>query len=154
LRGENKKWGFAFEPHIPSDEAGGIMTINVFTFDMTVFHQQRICNRQMDFTIHDSTVFESPDPRQAGNVLAVAFELLEKHGGQYICAINSDRLDAKEFQEIIPREKSRAMTVLTLSDESVDTKLLRCNFGPQQKSVGSKKDAEKKEEDKSPPPAE
>lgn len=144
LLGENKKWGFTFDPHIPSDESGGIMTINVFTFDMTVFHQQRICDRQMDFMIHDSTVFESPDPRQSGNVLAAALRITEKSGGQYICAINSDRLEAKEFQEIISRDESRKLTKLTLSDESEDTKLLRCTFGRALKKVEKKPSADEK----------
>jgi uncharacterized protein YydD (DUF2326 family) len=155
LMGENKKWGFKFEPHIPSDESGGIMTISFFSFDMTVFHQQRVCNRMMDFIIHDSTLFESPDPRQSGKALAAAIRITEKLGGQYICAINSDKLDTNEFKEFIPKDVSNSLTALTLSDESEDTKLLRCYFGRSTKKAAEKKDDTKTTEAKeTQPPAE
>ena len=130
MKAEKKTWGFKFDPHIQSDGSMGIKKIKIFSFDMTLFHQQRVCQHPIDFLIHDSEVCDSTDPRQLAKAFLAADRISRELHGQYICAINSDKLDAEEFKAIMPRESSRGFTRLTLSDESDETKLLGISFGP------------------------
>lgn len=129
ISGAGKKYGFKFDPRVESDNSEGIKKIKVFSFDMTLFHQQRVCEHPIDFIIHDSKIYDSTDPRQVVTALREADRISRELGGQYICAINSDKLHEEEFTAEMSLEESRAFTRLTLSDESDATKLLGIPFG-------------------------
>lgn len=130
LTGEKRKWGFTFDPRIASDDSEGIKKAKIFAFDLTLFHQQQKCDHPINFLIHDSVVFDSTDPRQVANAMKKADTESRAFNGQYICAINSEKLDLDEFKEILPRNQSLAFTRLTLSDASDQDKLLGISFGP------------------------
>ena len=132
--GEKKRWGFKFDPNIESDDSAGIRKIMICSFDMTLFHQQRVCLRPIDFLIQDSEAFDSTDPRQVAKALLAANRISRELGGQCICAINSDKLDHPEFVEIMTRDMSRVFTRLTLSDRSDGDKLLGIPFGRKPKT--------------------
>ena len=140
--GEKKSWGFRFDPNIESDDSAGIRKIMICSFDMTLFHQQRVCQRPIDFLIHDSEAFDSTDPRQVAKAFLAADRISKELGGQCICAINSDKLDQSEFVKIMPRKQSRQFTKLTLSDESDATKLLGISFGRKPKPPAEGTEAE------------
>lgn len=129
LTAQGKSWGFKFDPRVESDDSEGIKKIKIFSFDATLFHQQRVCEHPIDFLIHDSMVCDSTDPRQVAKAFLVADRISREMHGQYICAINSDKLNEQEFKELMPLEQSRAFTRLTLSDASDATKLLGISFG-------------------------
>ena len=129
LLADSKKYGFSFDPRVESDGSEGIKKIKIFAFDMTLFHQQRVCEHPIDFLIHDSKIYDSTDPRQVANALIEADRISRELGGQYICAINSDKLNEEEFKAILPPERSEAFVKLHLSDESDATKLLGISFG-------------------------
>ena len=114
----------------------------ICSFDMTLFHQQRVCQRPIDFLIHDSEAFDSTDPRQVAKAFLAADRISKELGGQCICAINSDKLDQSEFVKIMPRKQSRQFTKLTLSDESDATKLLGISFGRKPKPPAEGSEAE------------
>ena len=124
-----RKYGFKFAPRVENDSSEGIKKIKVFAFDATLFHQQRVCEHPIDFLIHDSKIYDSTDPRQVANALIEADRISRELGGQYICAINSDKLNEEEFKAILPPERSEGFIKLRLSDESDATKLLGISFG-------------------------
>lgn len=129
LLADPRKYGFKFDPRVESDLSEGIKKIKVFAFDLTLFHQQRVCEHPIDFLIHDSKIYDSTDPRQVANALIEADRISRELGGQYICAINSDKLNEEEFKAILPPERSEGFIKLRLSDESDATKLLGISFG-------------------------
>ena len=129
LVGEKRRWGFKFDPNIESDDSAGIRKIMICSFDMTLFHQQRVCQRPIDFLIQDSEAFDSTDPRQVAKALLAADRISRELGGQCICAINSDKLNHPEFMQIMATDVSEGFKRLTLSDESDATKLLGISFG-------------------------
>ena len=129
LVGEKKRWGFRFDPNIESDDSAGIRKIMICSFDMTLFHQQRVCQHPIDFLIQDSEAFDSTDPRQVAKALLAADRISRELGGQCICALNSDKLNHPEFVQIMPTGMSEGFKRLTLSDESDATKLLGISFG-------------------------
>ncbi len=135
--GEKKSWGFRFDPNIESDDSAGIRKIMICSFDMTLFHQQRVCQRPIDFLIHDSEAFDSTDPRQVAKAFLAADRISRKLGGQCICSINSDKLNEEEFKALMPNVKDGGFIKLPLSDESDATKLLGISFGrkPKQPSA-------------------
>ena len=129
LADPKKKYGFKFDPRVENDSSEGIKKIKIFAFDATLFHQQRVCEHPIDFLIHDSKIYDSTDPRQVASALLEADRISRELNGQYICAINSDKLNEEEFKAILPKETSERFIRLTLSDESDATKLLGISFG-------------------------
>ena len=136
--GEKKHWGFKFDPNIESDDSAGIRKIMICSFDMTLFHQQRVCQRPIDFLIQDSEAFDSTDPRQVAKAFLAADRISRELDGQCIFAINSDKLNEGEFKELMPNVEGGGFVKLHLSDESDATKLLGIPFGrkPKQPSAG------------------
>ena len=128
IAGAGNKYGFKFDPRVPSDNSEGIKKIKIFAFDLTLFHQQRVCEHPIDFIIHDSKIYDSTDPRQVVTALREADRISRELGGQYICAINSDKLHEEEFTSEMSLEESSSFTRLTLTDESDATKLLGISF--------------------------
>lgn len=126
---DSRKYGFSFEPRLGSDTSEGIKKIKIFSFDATLFHHQRVCEHPIDFLIHDSVVYDSTDPRQVANAMLEADRVSRELHGQYICAINSDKLNEREFKELMSVEQSQAFTRLTLSDASDADKLLGITVG-------------------------
>ncbi len=81
------------EPRIDSDDSRGIGNMVVFCFDLTVAVLAHRAGRAPDFLIHDSHLFDGVDARQVANALALAVQVTEIEGMQYIVTINSDDLD-------------------------------------------------------------
>ena len=127
--GEKKTWGFTFDPKIIDQRSSGYKKIKVFAFDLTIYHQQRVCQHPIDFIIHDSELLDSTDPRQAAKALLAADKISRELDGQYICTINSNKLKDAEFNSILPEKEIEKFTVLTLSDKSDKERLLGIAFG-------------------------
>lgn len=127
--GEKKTWGFSFNPAIIDSGSGGIKKFMIYAFDMTLFHQQRVCQHPIDFLIHDSELFDSTDPKLVVNALLAADRIARAMDGQYIYAINSDKLFGDDFIAKMPREKSKEFTALELLDTSDEERVLGIAFG-------------------------
>lgn len=89
-----------YGPDITINKAGqrskGIKNMQIFTFDLmaAVLMTQR--GQGPKCLIHDSHVFDGVDPRQVKSAIAVAAQLCEDYGFQYILCLNSDQLEDQE----------------------------------------------------------
>lgn len=128
LLDEGRRYGFEFKPSIPYDRASGIKNIRIFAFDMTMFEQQRILNRGIDFLVHDSVIFDGADPRQVANALAKADELARKNHRQYICMLNASTIDNPDFKGESDITRESECVKLVLTDESPEKSLLGFRF--------------------------
>lgn len=88
--------GLRFIPTTPSDESAGVMSMEIFCFDLTL---ATLCMRRglgPGFLMHDSHLFEPVDGRQFARALRIAAEFSEETGVQYIATLNSDELSRAE----------------------------------------------------------
>jgi uncharacterized protein YydD (DUF2326 family) len=122
----NNQIRFNINPFIDSDGGGGINKVKVFCFDWTLLLAQH-CHK-VKFIWHDSLIFEGVDPRQRATLLKFAYEESERHGFQYIIALNQDEFEAarKDLEALDPGlpDKILKRRVLELTDESDAKKLL------------------------------
>ncbi|WP_345633887.1 ABC-three component system protein [Rugosimonospora acidiphila] len=81
------------DPHIASDNSGGIGSMVIFCFDLTVAVLARRGGRAPDFLVHDSHLFDGVDERQLARALTLAAEVSGREGMQYVVTLNSDELD-------------------------------------------------------------
>ncbi|MEV0453824.1 ABC-three component system protein [Catellatospora methionotrophica] len=81
------------EPHIASDNSGGIGNMVIFCFDLAVAVLAHRGGRAPDFLVHDSHLFDGVDERQLARALSLAAEVSRSEGIQYIVTLNSDELD-------------------------------------------------------------
>lgn len=114
-----------FDPQFPKDQSDGIGCIKIFTFDLTMFEQQRKCGRRLDFWIHDSLIFDSVDARQIAKALEEADRVTLGNNTQYICAMNDDKLPRSDFSEGFDVDSK---TVLSLEDGPMQNSLLGISF--------------------------
>lgn len=125
---EGSRLGFSFWSKIPCDDSSGIKKMRVFAFDVTMLNQQIVCNRPIDFLVHDSSIFDATDPRQIALGLKEVKEFCEKNNCQYICMINSNNAEGEEFNKIFPADQLKATTVRELSDDKPENSLLGMRF--------------------------
>lgn len=90
--------GYKFGVEIPGSPSEGIGKMKIFCYDLMLITFLRQRGFGLDFLIHDSTIFDGVDPRQRAHAIERAAELSERHGFQYICAINSDMVPTTDFR--------------------------------------------------------
>ncbi|WP_018908085.1 ABC-three component system protein [Salinispora arenicola] len=81
------------DPHIASDNSGGIGNMVIFCFDLTVAVLGHRGRRAPNFLVHDSHLFDGVDERQVARALTLAAEVARREQMQYIVTLNSDELD-------------------------------------------------------------
>lgn len=81
------------DPHIASDNSGGISSMVIFCFDLTVAVLAHRNQRAPNFLVHDSHLFDGVDERQIARALTLGADVARREGLQYIVALNSDELD-------------------------------------------------------------
>jgi uncharacterized protein YydD (DUF2326 family) len=84
--------GPTFEVEIHGGTSRGIAQMQVFCFDLLTAEVTAARGVGPGFLIHDSHVFDGVDERQIGRGLALAAEVAEASGFQYIVTMNSDDL--------------------------------------------------------------
>ena len=70
------------------------------------------------FLVHDSHIFDGMEPRQVANAIELGKQQAEKHGFQYIIAINSDQLESAEFSPKFDTNEYRCNVELTDAHET------------------------------------
>lgn len=85
-------------PRVSGDASTGVRSVETFMFDMTCMIAAIKNNRAPRVLIHDSHLFDAIDGRQIASCLNVGARLAERHGFQYIVALNSDFIDLVETQ--------------------------------------------------------
>jgi uncharacterized protein YydD (DUF2326 family) len=101
LRFEAAPSNLRIEPHIQSDNSGGISSMVIFCFDLTFAVLAHRAGRAPDFLIHDSHLFDGVDERQLAAGLSLAARVVEREGIQYIVSMNSDELGKAERQGFV-----------------------------------------------------
>ncbi|MEH0970250.1 ABC-three component system protein [Micromonospora sp. CPCC 205546] len=93
LRFEPGDASLQIKPHIASDSSGGISSMVIFCFDLTVAVLAHRAGRAPDFLVHDSHLFDGVDERQFVRALSLSAEVCEQENLQYIVTLNSDELE-------------------------------------------------------------
>lgn len=88
--------GLRFLPTTPSDASAGVMSMEIFCFDLTIAQLALRRGEGPGFIIHDSHLFEPVDGRQFARALQIAADFSAETGIQYIALLNSDELDRAE----------------------------------------------------------
>jgi uncharacterized protein YydD (DUF2326 family) len=122
-KGENQL-AFTIDPRIDSDASDGINNVKIFCYDLTILFEGK--NHNIKFIFHDSRIFDSVDERQLAVMFRILYNVFLSTDKQYIATVNQNQLNnlqkvlsPKEYEEIITKN-----TILTLTDESDDEKLL------------------------------
>lgn len=88
--------GLRFLPQTPADGSAGVMSMEVFCFDLTLAALAQRRGQGPGFIIHDSHLFEPVDGRQFSRALQIANDFAADTGIQYIALLNSDELARAE----------------------------------------------------------
>lgn len=83
--------GYEFDVDIKKGNSEGISKMKIFCYDLMLLELFSL-KRNIDFLIHDSTLYDSVDSRQRALALVLVKEKSEKYNMQYICALNSDMI--------------------------------------------------------------
>jgi uncharacterized protein YydD (DUF2326 family) len=90
--------GLRFIPSTPADKSAGVMSMEIFCFDLTL---ALLCNRRgvgPGFLVHDSHLFEPVDGRQFARALRIASKFCIENDLQYVVMLNSDELMRAELE--------------------------------------------------------
>ncbi|WP_171162541.1 ABC-three component system protein [Streptomyces sp. I05A-00742] len=79
--------------HVDSRDSVGINKMVIFCLDLTAAVIAHRHGRGPDFLVHDSHLFDGVDDRQVTEALALASEVADEEGLQYIATFNSDKLE-------------------------------------------------------------
>lgn len=90
--------GLRFLPQTPADGSAGVMSMEVFCFDLTLATLAQRRGEGPGFIIHDSHLFEPVDGRQFARALQIAADFSAKTGIQYIALLNSDEIVRAESE--------------------------------------------------------
>lgn len=97
----NDKKGYEFKLEIgDKDQSTGISRMKVFSLDyvlLQLWAKQEGC---IDFLVHDSIIFEPVDSRQIEMALMKMATMTTELNAQYICTINSDRIQDFKSESI------------------------------------------------------
>ena len=97
----------------------------VLCYDLMLAQRWANADASPSLLIHDSTIFDGVDERQAARALVLARERAEASGFQYVCCLNSDAVPWAE----LPGEFDLASYVrLPLSDRGEDGGLFGIRF--------------------------
>ncbi|WML58548.1 DUF2326 domain-containing protein [Neobacillus sp. PS2-9] len=116
--------GFKFDVHINKAGSEGIEHMKVFCYDLMISQLWSEKEKTPGILVHDSSIFDPVDERQVLSALKLAKEESEKRGFQYICLLNSDKINFNEEFEHYIR--------LRLTDNSEDGGLLGIRISPQE----------------------
>lgn len=90
--------GLRFLPQTPADASAGVMSMEVFCFDLTMAALAQGRGEGPGFIIHDSHLFEPVDGRQFARALQIAADFSVSTGIQYVALLNSDELARAESE--------------------------------------------------------
>lgn len=90
--------GLRFLPTTPFDGSAGVMSMEVFCFDLTFATLAQRRGEGPGFIIHDSHLFEPVDGRQFARALEIAADFSNETGIQYIALLNSDEIARAESE--------------------------------------------------------
>ncbi|WP_145995998.1 DUF2326 domain-containing protein, partial [Acetobacter aceti] len=90
--------GLRFLPQTPSDGSAGVMSMEIFCFDLTLAELAQRRGEGPGFIIHDSHLFEPVDGRQFARALQIAADFSKRTGIQYIALLNSDEIRRAEHE--------------------------------------------------------
>ncbi|MFY8095255.1 MAG: DUF2326 domain-containing protein [Niveispirillum sp.] len=90
--------GLSFQPQTPADGSAGVMSMEVFCFDLTLATLAQNRGEGPGFIIHDSHLFEPVDGRQFARALQIAADFSASTGIQYVALLNSDELARAESE--------------------------------------------------------
>jgi uncharacterized protein YydD (DUF2326 family) len=90
--------GLHFLPTTPFDRSAGVMSMEIFCFDLTIASLAHSRGEGPGFILHDSHLFEPVDGRQFARALEIAAEFSKETGIQYIALLNSDELARAESE--------------------------------------------------------
>lgn len=107
--------GLRFLPQTPADGSAGVMSMEVFCFDLTMAALAHGRGEGPGFIIHDSHLFEPVDGRQFARALQIAADFSVRTGIQYIALLNSDEIVRAE------REGGVSFAEYVLETELSDT---------------------------------
>ncbi|AZN72288.1 DUF2326 domain-containing protein [Georhizobium profundi] len=85
--------GLRFLPSTPFDQSAGVMSMEIFCFDLTIALLAQRRGIGPGFLLHDSHLFEPVDGRQFAKSLQIAAQISAETEIQYIALLNSDELD-------------------------------------------------------------
>lgn len=105
--------GLRFLPTTPFDRSAGVMSMEIFCFDLALATLARRRGEGPGFIMHDSHLFEPVDGRQFARALEIAAGFATDTGIQYVALLNSDELARAESeggtsfsQYLVPTELS------------------------------------------------
>jgi hypothetical protein len=87
-----KKKGLQFLPTMPSSQSAGVISMEIFCFDLTIASLCKSRGLGPGFLMHDSHLFEPVDGRQFARALRIGAAFAEETVIQYIVTLNSDEL--------------------------------------------------------------
>lgn len=90
--------GLRFLPSMPSSQSAGVMSIEIFCFDLTIASLCKSRGLGPGFLMHDSHLFEAVDGRQFARALRIGATFADETGIQYIVTLNSDELARAEAE--------------------------------------------------------
>lgn len=117
--------GFKFDVKILRSGSQGIENMKIFCYDLMLAQLWASRGPFAGVLVHDSTIFDGVDERQKAQALELAQRESERCGFQYICALNSDALPAKEFSSEFDLHK---FVRVRLTDESEEGGLLGIRY--------------------------
>ncbi|EPJ48447.1 MAG: protein of unknown function DUF2326 [Osedax symbiont Rs1] len=98
--------------------------MKIFCYDLMLVEKFSNQN-QINFLVHDSTMFDGVDSRQVAHALEYANSKGVDSNFQYICTFNSDMIPYDDFTEEFNLEDH---VKLTISDENPEDSLLGFQF--------------------------
>ncbi len=123
-KGVVKENAFKFDVQIPRSNSEGVSKMKIFCYDLMlvdIFSRRKNIN----FLVHDSTMYDAVDSRQRAHALEHAHEKAIESGFQYICAFNSDMLPMGDFSDDF---NIKDYIRLTLSDKDPKDSLFGFRF--------------------------
>ena len=89
---------YKFDVEIPRSNSEGVGRMKLFCYDLMLV-EKFSKNKQIDFLIHDTTMFDGVDSRQVAHALEHANKKSLESNFQYICFFNTDNVPNKDFSD-------------------------------------------------------
>jgi len=93
------KSGYKFGVNIKGQGIHGKSNMEIFCYDLMLAQIWAEKTKSAGLLIHDSIIFADVDERQKALALQLVAKESERLGFQYICAMNSDNIPKKDFNE-------------------------------------------------------
>jgi len=117
--------GYKYDVEIERSGSEGVSKMKVFCFDLMLTEFVRSRDKNIDFLIHDSILYDGVDSRQRAKALERAHKVCSSLGTQYICTLNSDMVPRDDFSETFDFDNQ---VRLTLTDRDPSGTLLGIQF--------------------------